>query len=104
MQRLDVYLVELDPTRGAEMKKTRPAIIVSPDVLNRQLSTVVVVPLTTGRTYPFRPATKVSGKPGVAALDQVRVVDKTRLGRRVGTLDPATAKVVLGGLVELFSP
>ena len=104
MKRFDIYLVSPDPTKGAEMKKTRPAVIVSPDELNSHLATVIVVPLTTGRAYPFRPTTRVQGKPGVAALDQIRVVDKARLTRRVGSLEAGTAALLLKGLVELFSP
>ena len=81
MKRFEVWLVNLDPTIGSEIKKTRPAVIVSPDELNRHLRTVIVVPLTPGKTYPFRVATKVHGKPGVAAVDQVRTIDKQRLPR-----------------------
>src|SRR2546421_12528686 len=104
MRRFDVYLVSLDPVKGAEMRKTRPAVIVSPDELNRHLATVTIVPLTTGRTYPFRPATRVGGKAGVAALDQIRTVDKSRLTRRAGSLDRVAGVAILEGLVELFSP
>lgn len=104
MKRFEIYLVSLDPVKGAEMRKTRPAVIVSPDELNRHLGTVTVVPLTTGRSYPFRPATRVAGKPGVAALDQIRTVDKSRLTRRVGVIDAASGTAILDGLVELFSP
>lgn len=104
MKRFDVYLVSLDPTVGAEMRKTRPAAIVSPDELNEHLSTVVVVPLTTGRTYPFRPVTRVRGKAGVAAVDQLRTVDKSRLTRRVGALDAATGAAILQVLGEMFAP
>ncbi|NLT75028.1 MAG: type II toxin-antitoxin system PemK/MazF family toxin, partial [Planctomycetes bacterium] len=83
MNRFEVWLVNLDPTIGSEIQKTRPAVIVSPDELNKHLRTVIVVPLTTGKTYPFRVATKVAGKPGVAAVDQVRTVDKQRLVKKV---------------------
>jgi len=79
MKRFEVWLVNLDPTVGSEIKKTRPAVIVSPGELNTQLQTVVMAPLTTGRAYPFRIATKVQGKSGVAAIDQIRTVDKRRL-------------------------
>lgn len=103
-KRGEVYLVTLDPTVGAEMQKTRPAVVVSPDELNLALATVIVVPLTTGRAYPFRPLTRVGGKPGVAAVDQVRTVDKRRLSRRVGTLSPAALTSVLAALAEVFAP
>lgn len=103
MKRFDVWLVNLDPTVGSEIKKTRPGVIVSPDELNAHLQTVVVVPLTTGRAYPFRVATQVQGKKGVAAIDQVRTVDKRRLVRKVGTLRGKTAKRVLDALSEMFA-
>ena len=102
MKRFEVWLVNLDPAVGSEIKKTRPAVIVSPDELNVNLQTVVVVPLTTGRAYPFRIATKVRGKPGVAALDQIRTVDKRRLVKRISTLHAGTAKRIMDGLVEMF--
>lgn len=104
MKRFEVYLVSLDPTVGAEIRKTRPAVIVSPDELNQHLGTVVVVPLTTGRSYPFRPATRLRGKPGVAAVDQLRTVDKGRLTRRVGLLDAPTGAAILQALAEMFAP
>lgn len=102
-KRGEVFLVTLDPTVGAEMQKTRPAVVVSPDELNVSLSTVIVVPLTTGRAYPFRPQTRVAGKPGVAAVDQVRTIDKRRLSRRIGALSKGALSSVLGALAELFA-
>ncbi len=104
MKRFEVWLVNLDPTIGSEIKKTRPAVIVSPDELNEHLGTVVVVPLTTGRSYPFRVSTKVKGKAGVAALDQVRTVDKRRLVKKLAVLDKNTSQLVLDGLIEMFKP
>jgi mRNA interferase MazF len=104
MKRLDVWLVNLDPTIGSEIKKTRPAVIVSPDELNEHLNTVTVVPLTTGRAYPFRIATKVKGKDGVAAVDQVRTVDKRRLVRRIASIRGKTGEAILNALVEMFTP
>lgn len=102
-KRGEVFLVTLDPTLGAEMQKTRPAVVVSPDELNDSLATVIVVPLTTGRAYPFRPQTRVGGKPGVAAVDQVRAVDKRRLSRRIGLLSAPALTSVLQALAELFA-
>ncbi len=103
MKRFEVWIVNLDPTIGSEIRKTRPAVIVSPDELNSHLQTVVVVPLTTGRSYPFRIATKVQGKRGVVAVDQVRTVDKRRLIEQIGSLNDRTAQQVLGALVEMFA-
>jgi mRNA interferase MazF len=98
-----VWWVNLDPTIGSEIRKTRPAVIVSPDELNAHLNTVVVVPLTSGGAYPFRIPTKVRGRDGVAAVDQVRTIDKRRLTRKIGTLNPAALKPVLDALVAMFS-
>lgn len=103
MKRFEVWLVNLDPTIGSEIKKTRPAVIVSPDELNAHLQTVVVVPLTTGRAYPFRVATQVQGKKGVAAIDQLRTVDKRRLIKKIGRLRGKTAERVLDALSEMFA-
>ena len=103
MNRFEVWLVNLDPTIGSEIRKTRPAIIVSPDELNHQLRTVIVVPLTTGRSYPFRVSTYVEGKEGVAAVDQIRTIDKQRLVKRLGQLDPETAGLLLDTLSEMFA-
>lgn len=100
----EVWLVNLDPTVGSEIRKTRPAVIVSPDVLNAHLNTVVVVPLTTGRTYPFRITTAVKGTPGVAAIDQIRTIDKTRLVKKIAILNKASARQIQNGLVEMFTP
>lgn len=103
MNRFEVWLVNLDPTIGSEIQKTRPAVIVSPDELNRHLRTVIVVPLTTGKTYPFRVATKVAGKPGVAAVDQVRTVDKQRLVKKVGRVCGQMRQNLLNALAALFA-
>ncbi len=103
MKRFEVWLVNLDPTIGSEIRKTRPAVIVSPDELNAHLQTVVVVPLTTGRDYPFRVPTRVQGKKGVAAVDQIRTVDKRRLVKKVSTLRGKTAERVLDALSEMFA-
>ena len=98
-----VWLVNLDPTVGSEIRKTRPAVVVSPDELNAHLNTVVVVPLTAGKAYPFRIATRVQGKEGVAAVDQVRTIDRQRLVRKVASLKPDVLQQVLDALVEMFS-
>ena len=103
MKRFEVWLVNLEPTIGSEIRKTRPAVIVSPDELNAHLQTVIVVPLRTGRAYPFRIPTRVQGKKGVAAVDQLRTVDKRRLVRKISTLRRKTAQRVLDALSEMFS-
>jgi mRNA interferase MazF len=105
VQRFSVYLVTLDPTAGAEMQKTRPCLVVSPDEVNRAISTVIVAPMTTrGRGYPTRVPCTFDEKHGEIALDQLRAVDKRRLVRQLGAIDPATQEAVLETLAALFAP
>ena len=99
-----VYLVELDPTRGSELRKTRPCVVVSPDELNHHLRTVIVAPMTTGgQPYPWRVPCRFRNKPGVVAIDQLRTVDRERLVQRAGSLPEATVGAVLAKLAELFA-
>ena len=99
----EVYQVELDPTRGSEIRKTRPCLVVSPDELNHHLRTAIVAPMTTGgHAYPFRPRCRFAGKEGRVALDQLRTVDRDRLRKRLGTLRPATLAAVFAVLGEMF--
>ena len=104
MKRFEVWLVNLDPALGSEIRKTRPAVIISPDELNGRLRTVIVAPLTTGKEYPFRVPTRVRGKSGVAAIDQLRTVDKRRLVKSLGALDSETAQMLLDAIAEMFAP
>ncbi|MEO7084559.1 MAG: type II toxin-antitoxin system PemK/MazF family toxin [Gemmatimonadaceae bacterium] len=100
----EVYLVELDPTRGGEIRKTRPCLIISPDELNHQLRTAIVAPMTTGgHAYPFRPACRFAGKDGRVALDQLRTVDRERLRKRLGVLTPRSLSTVFDTLTEMFA-
>jgi mRNA interferase MazF len=104
VQRGDVYLVHLNPTRGREIRKTRPCVVVSPDELNAHLQTFIVAPLTTGsHPYPFRVACRFAGKGGHVVLDQIRVIDRARLGRRLGRISPAVESKVLSVLQEMFA-
>jgi mRNA interferase MazF len=104
VQRFQVYLVNLDPTVGSEIKKMRPCLIISPDETNRWIATVIVAPMTTrGRPYPTRVAVKFQGKDGQVVLDQIRAVDKSRLVRRLGTINEPTQKDVLATLAEMFA-
>ena len=99
----EVYLVELDPTRGSEIRKTRPCVIVSPDELNHHLRTSIVAPMTTGgHPYPFRVSCRFAGKRGHVVLDQLRTVDRERLRKRLGALSDSTMTEVLGVLGEMF--
>lgn len=104
VKRFEVYLVNLDPTIGSEIKKTRPCLIVSPDEMNRHIATVIIAPMTTkGRDYPTRVSCKFQGKNGQVVLDQLRTVDKKRLVRKVGRIDKQTQQSVLLTLAELFA-
>jgi len=102
--RFDVYLVNLDPTIGSEIKKTRPCVIISPDEMNRNISTVIVAPLTSkSRSYPTRINCKVEGKQGQIVLDQVRTVDKMRLVKKIDRLKKNVQEKVLSILNEMFA-
>ena len=102
-QRGDVFVVGLDPTRGREIRKTRPCLVVSPDELNVHLSTVLVAPMTTGgHAYPFRLGCRFQRKSGFVVLDQLRTVDVERLQRRLGSLSVTTMSKVLAVLREMF--
>lgn len=100
VRRGEVWWVDLDPTRGSEIRKTRPAVVLTADALNRARRTVVVVPLSTGPTPrpPIVVATASAGAGSVAVCDQVRAVDKSRLTRRVGQLATADLRMVEDGM------
>jgi mRNA interferase MazF len=105
INRFDVYLVSLDPTVGSEIQKTRPGLIVSPDEMNMRIATVILAPMTTrGRSYPTRVNCVFQGKEGQIALDQIRVVDKTRLIRKLGRVEEEVQQEVLAVLAEMFAP
>ena len=104
VERFEVYLVNLDPTVGSEIKKMRPCLIISPDEMNRWIATVIVAPMTTGgRPYPTRVACRFQGKDGQVVLDQIRTVDKSRLVRRLGTIKEPTREDVLATLAQMFA-
>jgi len=105
VKRFEVYLVNLDPTQGSEIKKTRPCLVISPDEMNIFISTVIVAPMTTkGRDYPTRVSCEFQGKQGQIVLDQIRTVDKSRLVQKLGKIDKITQTKVLAILAELFAP
>jgi mRNA interferase MazF len=104
VKRFEVYLVNLDPTMGSEIKKTRPCLIVSPDEMNRYVATVIVAPMTTkGKSYPTRIKCRFESKTGQVVLDQLRTVDKKRLVKRLGQIDKKTEQNVLAKLAEMFA-
>ena len=104
VKRFDIYLINLDPTVGHEIKKYRPCLVISPDELNRNISTVIVAPMTTkGRNYPTRVSCTFNDKKGQILLEQMRAVDKTRLIKRLGKVGSFVQAQVFSVLSELFS-
>lgn len=100
----DVWLVALDPTVGKEIKKTRPAVIISPNDLNQSLETVIIAPMTTGAApAPFRVPVMFEGKRGLVLMEQVRSIDKTRLIRRLGRLSAKILAAALAIAQEMFT-
>jgi mRNA interferase MazF len=104
VNRFDVYLINLDPTVGSEIQKTRPCVIISPDEMNRHIRTVIVAPMTTtGKEYPTRITCEFKKKKGHIVLDQIRTIDKTRLIKNLGALDSETQLKVISVLQRLFA-
>lgn len=103
VKQFEVYLINLDPTAGSEIKKTRPCVIISPNEMNG-LNTVIIAPMTsTCKLYPTRISVSFEKKDGYIVLDQIRTVDKSRLVKRLGTIDKGTANNVLKTLQEMFT-
>jgi mRNA interferase MazF len=101
----EIWLAQLDPTLGSEIRKTRPCVVISPDEMNAHLRTVVVAPMTTGsRPAGFRVPLTFQGKAGLILLDQVRTLDGVRLVRRLGALRPKTLATTLQTLQDMFAP
>ena len=104
VKRFDVYLVNLDPTIGSEIKKTRPFVIISPDEMNKHIRTVIVAPMTsTQRNYPTRVDLTFQKKDVQIVLDQIRTVDKKRLVKKLGTISSNAQSRVVEILQEMFS-
>lgn len=104
VKRFEVFLVNLDPTIGHEIQKTRPCLIISPDEMNHFISTIIIAPMTTkSRKYPTRVACKFKGKAGDIVLDQIRTVDKKRLVKKLGTINSASQRKTIAVLQEMFT-
>jgi mRNA interferase MazF len=100
----DVFLVALDPTIGSEIQKTRPCLVISPNEMNQHLATAIIAPMTTkGKPYPSRIPIHFQGKDGLIVLDQIRTVDKTRLVKKLGSIDDDDRKAVVNLLIEMFA-
>jgi mRNA interferase MazF len=103
VKRFDVWHVELNPTVGSEINKIRPCLVVSPDEANRHLNTVIIVPLTsTLKPYPTRVDCDFNGKKGQLAVDQIRSIDKSRLGKKLGEIDKESSEKICARLCETF--
>jgi mRNA interferase MazF len=101
----EIWLAQLDPTVGSEIRKTRPCVVVSPEEMNAHLRTVIVAPMTTGsRPARFRIPLTFQGKQGLLLLDQLRTLDGVRLVKRLGALRPPTLAATLKTLQDMFSP
>ncbi|WP_199221385.1 type II toxin-antitoxin system PemK/MazF family toxin [Desulfonatronum sp. SC1] len=104
VKRFDVYLVGLDPTVGSEIQKTRPCLIISPDEMNRHIRTVIVAPMTsTSKDYPTRVPCTFKKKHGHIVLDQIRTIDKERLVKKLGAIDPKVQLEVSSVLQRMFA-
>ena len=100
----EVHLAALDPTVGAEIQKSRPCLVISPNEMNQWLRTVIVAPLTSqGKPASFRIAVKFQGKLGLILLDQIRVLDKSRLVKKLGIIRQPARGSVFAVLQEMFS-
>jgi mRNA interferase MazF len=104
VKRGEIWLVNLDPTVGSEIQKTRPCVVISPPEMHDHLRTAIVAPMTTGsHPAPFRIAVRHAGKQGLILLDQLRAIDKTRLVKRSGAITPATLSATLAALANTFA-
>ncbi len=104
LQRGDVLLVQLDPTAGSDIRKTRPCLIVSPDELNDALSTLIVAPMTTGgHRYPFRVPCRFQNRNGFIVLDRLHTIDRARAVRRLGRISSRSLEKSLEILHAMFA-
>ncbi len=105
VRRFEVHLISLDPTKGSEIKKTRPCVVISPDEMNKHIRTVIIAPMTsTIKNYPTRVPVTFQGKKGQIVLDQIRTVDKSRLIKNLGSVSSTAEEKVLKTLQEMFAP
>ena len=99
----DIFLINLDPTVGHEIKKVRPCVIISPDEMNRNIETVIIAPMTSrGHAYPTRVPLRLKGKDGWIVLDQIRTVDRRRLIKKVGRLELEAVQEVKAVIQEML--
>ena len=104
VQRFDVFLVGLDPAVGSEIQKTRPCLVISPDEMNENIRTVIVAPMTSAiKEYPTRVSCRFRKKTGQIVLDQIRTIDKSRLVKKLGTIDSKAQLEVVSVLQQMFA-
>ena len=104
VNRFDVVLINLDPTVGSEIKKTRPCLVISPDEMNRHIRTVIIAPMTSAsKDYPTRVSCRFKKKKGQIVLDQIRTVDKGLLVKKLGVIDANAQLKVMSVLQKLFA-
>ena len=100
----DIWMINLDPTVGSEIRKRRPCAVISPPEMHDHLRTVLVAPMTTkSKAAPYRINATHAGKKGLILLDQIRAVDKSRLVKKLGALSPKTLETTLATLQEVFA-
>jgi mRNA interferase MazF len=105
VRRFEVHLISLDPTKGSEIRKTRPCVIISPDEMNKHIRNIIIAPMTsTIKNYPTRVTTTFQGKKGQVVLGQIRTVDKSRLVKKLGSISSSAEEKVFSVLHEMFAP
>lgn len=104
VRRFEVHLISLDPTKGSEIRKTRPCVVISPDEMNKHIGTIIIAPMrSTIKNYPTRITTTFQGKKGQIVLDKIRTVDKRRLVKKLGSISSSSEEKVLSVLQEMFA-
>jgi mRNA interferase MazF len=103
IKQYQVLIVNLDPTVGSEIRKTRPCVVISPDEMNRHLKTIVIAPVTSqSRNYPTRIPFKLRNKTNWIVVDQLRTIDKARVVKSVGMLDPDGIRLLKNRIRETY--
>ena len=103
VKQYDVFLISLDPTVGHEIRKSRPCVVISPDEMNKHISTVTIAPMTLkSHSYPTRVSVKFGGKNGWIVLDQIRAVDRKRLIKKLGRIDHNAISSIKSVIKEMF--
>ncbi len=103
VKQYEVYLLNLDPTIGSEMKKTRPCVILSPDEMNNYLNNIIIAPMTsTVKGYPTRVKIEFEGKEGEIVLDQIKTVDKSRIVKKLGKVEKSAVKNIKRVIKEML--